>query len=96
MKGSIARVEWANPHIHVYVDVKLEDGSVENWNVEFPAPGAAVVAGLSKALLAPGTMLTFEGYPSRPPVAGSRPAHSACAKSITFSDGSRFGFTVGI
>ena len=96
MKGSISRVEWTNPHIHVYMDVKLTDGSVETWKVEFPAPGAAVVAGLSKALLAPGTAITFEGYLAKAPKDQSKPPHSACAKAITLSDGSRFGFTVGI
>lgn len=96
LKGVITRIEWSNPHIHVYIDVKKEDGSSDNWSVEFPAPGATVVAGLSRKLLAPGTPLTFEAYPAKPSADPSRNSRSACAKSIVLSDGSRFTFVVGI
>ena len=96
LKGAITRVEWANPHIHVYVDVKTEEGNSENWSVEFPAPGAAIVAGLSKQLLAAGTVINFEAYPAKPPADHSKPQRSACAKAITLSNGDRLTFVVGI
>jgi hypothetical protein len=95
LKGTITRVEWTNPHIHVYVDVKTDGGNAENWTVEFPAPGAAIVAGLSKQLLA-GTVITFEAYPAKPPADHSKPQRSACAKAITLSNGDRLTFVVGI
>jgi hypothetical protein len=96
LKGTIARVEWSNPHIHVYVDVKTEEGNPETWTMEFPAPGAAIVAGVSKQLLAPGTVITFEAYPAKPLADHSKPQKSGCAKAITLSDGSRLTFVVGI
>jgi uncharacterized protein DUF6152 len=95
LKGTITRVDWANPHIHVYIEVKIEDGNSETWTVEFPSPGAIIVAGLSRQLLTPGTPLTLEGYPSKPSDL-KRVQHSACAKAITLSDGNRFAFVVGI
>src|SRR6478752_113151 len=66
LKGTITRVDWANPHTHIYMDVKSENASQETWMLEFPSPGAIVVTGLSRQLLAPGTVLTLEGYPSKP------------------------------
>src|SRR5215471_11743148 len=66
LKGTISRIDWTNPHIHVYVDVKMENGNSENWIVEFPSPGAIIVAGLSRQSLVPGTPLTLEAYASKP------------------------------
>jgi hypothetical protein len=96
LKGMISRIEWTNPHIHVYVDVKMEDGNSESWTVEFPSPGAIIVAGLSRQLLVPGTPLTLEAYPSKPSADRSKVLRTACAKAITLSDGNRFAFVVGI
>ena len=96
LKGTISRIDWTNPHIHLYIDVKMEDGKSESWNVEFPSPGAIIVAGLSRQLLVPGTPLTLEAYPSKPSADHNRVQRIACAKAITLSDGSRFAFVVGI
>jgi len=108
LQGTITRVEWANPHIHVYLEIKTARGATQVWDVEFPSPGGAIVVGLSKQALARGAVLTFEGYPSKPdfrpsppknsspderPVA---PQHFACATGITLSGGDRFTFVVGI
>jgi hypothetical protein len=96
LKGTISRIDWTNPHIHVYIDVKMENGNSESWTVEFPSPGAIIVAGLSKQLLVPGTPLTLEAYLSKPSVDHNKVQRAACAKAITLVDGSRFAFVVGI
>jgi hypothetical protein len=105
-KGTITRVDWSNPHIHVYIDVK-DSGHLEHWAVEFPSPGGTIVAGLSRQLLMPGTVLEFEGYPAKPNFhpdlhkwgAGSSETLAerfACATAVTLADGSHVGFVVGI
>ena len=106
--GTITRVDWANPHIHVFMEVKAERGAVQDWDVEFPSPGAAIVAGLSKQTLTRGVELTFEGYlakadfrpnlrkNSSPDEHFSTPRHFACATGVTLSNGSHFTFVVGI
>ena len=107
-KGTITRVDWANPHIHVYMERKAERGAAQVWDVEFPSPGAAIVAGLSKQTLTSGVALTFEGYVSKPefhpnPRKNSSqdphlavPQYFACATGITLSGGGHFTFVVGI
>jgi hypothetical protein len=96
LKGVITRADWVNPHMRVYIDVKNGSGNSEVWTVEFPSPGAAVVAGLSKQLLAIGTTLTVEAYPAKSPPDHAVPSRAACAKAMTLSDGSHFVFVVGI
>jgi hypothetical protein len=96
LKGVVTRADWVNPHMRVYIDVKNGSGNSEAWTVEFPSPGAAVVAGLSKQLLAVGTTLTVEAYPAKSAPAREPSSRSACAKAMTLSDGSHFAFVVGI
>ena len=31
LTGSVTRVDWGNPHIWVFIDVKDETGKVSNW-----------------------------------------------------------------
>jgi len=37
LKGVVTKLEWENPHIYFYVDVKDDKGNVVNWGVEVPA-----------------------------------------------------------
>ena len=36
--GTVSKVEWMNPHIYYYVDVKEADGKVTNYAVEGGTP----------------------------------------------------------
>ena len=38
--GTIAKVEWQNPHVWFYVDVKDEQGKVTTWGFSTAPPGA--------------------------------------------------------
>jgi hypothetical protein len=37
LNGTVTEVQWRNPHVFVFVDVKDEAGSVVNWRVELLA-----------------------------------------------------------
>lgn len=37
--GTLTKVDWRNPHIYLFVDVKNEKGQVETWSFEGPSPG---------------------------------------------------------
>ena len=39
LEGTVTKVEWSNPHIVVFFDVKDESGNVQNWGTEFSSPG---------------------------------------------------------
>ena len=34
IKGTISKIDWINPHIYIYVDVKDGSGAVTTWKVE--------------------------------------------------------------
>jgi hypothetical protein len=34
IKGTISKIDWINPHIYIYVDVKDPAGTVTTWKVE--------------------------------------------------------------
>jgi hypothetical protein len=55
--GVVTKLEWTNPHIWVYVDVKGEDGKVVNWGFLGPPPGLLMRRGIGKASVKPGTVL---------------------------------------
>src|SRR5688572_31364331 len=37
--GTLTKVDWRNPHIFVFVEVKNEQGAAEQWGFEGPSPG---------------------------------------------------------
>src|SRR5689334_16276184 len=34
MQGAVTKVDWLNPHVHIFIDVKDARGVVTNWAVE--------------------------------------------------------------
>jgi hypothetical protein len=34
IKGTISKIDWINPHIYIYVDVKDRAGAVTTWKIE--------------------------------------------------------------
>jgi hypothetical protein len=80
--GTITKVEWANPHIWYYLDVKNPDGTVTNWGFSGGAPGQLMRRGITKDLLKLGSTVTVEGFRAKD---GS---HNASGGRITYPDGS--------
>ena len=78
--GTISKVEWQNPHVWFYVEVK-EDGKLTTWGFSTAPPGALMRRGITKAALKIGSVVNIEGVRARD---GS---NNASARSITFADG---------
>jgi Family of unknown function (DUF6152) len=38
VKGFVTKIEWTNPHVWFYIDVKNTNGQVENWGFEMGPP----------------------------------------------------------
>lgn len=83
LKGSVTRVDWGNPHIWVFMDVKDDTGKVSNWGVEGGAPNALFRNGWRKDSLKVGDIVTVEGFRGRD---GSQRAN---ANRVTLPDGRR-------
>jgi hypothetical protein len=66
LKGVVTKMEWANPHIYFYVDVKDQaTGQVNNWAVEGGRPGALFRLGWTRDSLKVGDQVTVEGSLAR-------------------------------
>lgn len=49
VKGTVAKIEWINPHSYLTVNVTDADGKVQKWGFELGGPGALRRAGMSRA-----------------------------------------------
>src|ERR687891_325524 len=63
--GAVSKVEWTNPHVRFYVDVKEPDGKTTNWNLELASPSALARNGWTSRTLKVGDEVTVEGYPGK-------------------------------
>jgi len=88
ISGAIKRVEWQNPHIWYYIDVKEKDGAVSEWGVSGGAPGQLMRRGITKDVLQIGAVVSVEGFQARD---GSK---NMTGRKVTFPDG-RNVFTAG-
>ena len=62
LKGTVTKLEWANPHIYFYIDVKTDDGKMEHWAVEGGAPNSLYRAGWREDSLQVGHVVTVDGW----------------------------------
>ena len=62
LRGTITKIEWANPHGWIYVDVKGGDGKTVNWAVETAPPNALIRRGVRSSDFPVGTEITVNGY----------------------------------
>jgi Family of unknown function (DUF6152) len=62
LNGVVTKVEWTNPHMHVYIDVADASGKVTNWNLEMASPNTVIRQGWGRNSLLPGDKVVFEGY----------------------------------
>src|SRR5437867_9601003 len=60
--GVVTKMEWMNPHIYYYVDVKDAGGKITNYAVEGGTPNSLRRRGWGKDSLKAGDVVTVEGY----------------------------------
>ena len=65
LTGIVKKVEWINPHVIVYVDVKADGEKVETWAIQTAPPNLLVRSGVPRDELVPGAVFTVTGYPPR-------------------------------
>lgn len=85
--GMITRVEWINPHVWIYMNVKDTDGKTVQWRVQIAAVGALTRAGFEKSFLDFTSPITIEIWPEfhESPV-----ARHGNGRLLTLADGRTF------
>jgi Family of unknown function (DUF6152) len=79
LTGTVTKLEWANPHAWLYIDVKDETGKIANWGLELGGPNVLMRQGWSRNSLKAGDVIMVEGTRAKD---GSNIAN---ARSITLN-----------
>ena len=75
MKGVITKVDWMNPHVYFYIDVKDEQtGKVANWAFEMGAPAVIQRNGWTRTSMKIGDIVIVDGTKAKngKPLANAR------------------------
>lgn len=81
--GVISKVEWTNPHIYIYLDVKDDAGKVTTWSMEGYPPNTLKRTGFTKSDLKLGDTVTMTGYKAKDAT------YTAAGREISFPDGTK-------
>ncbi len=89
LKGVISKVEWINPHIFVYIDVKDDAGKTTTWMLQSLPPLFFKGSGLTKdVLLSSKDPVTVTAYPAK----DGTQSYGFLTK-LTYADGHFFTMT---
>ena len=75
LKGAVTKIEWQNPHVFFYIDVRDEEtGKVTNWALEMGAPSVIQRNGWRRNTMKIGDMVIVTGTKAKngKPLANAR------------------------
>jgi hypothetical protein len=87
IKGAVTKIEWMNPHVYFYIDVRDEQtGKVANWAFEMGAPAVIQRNGWTRNSMKIGDMVIVDGTRAK------SGANHGNARSVTLaSTGKKLG-----
>ena len=83
LTGVITKVEWTNPHMYFYVDVKDANGTVVNWAIEGYPPNTLKRTGFTRDDLKVGDTVTVTAWRAKDST------NRVAGREVTFPDGSK-------
>ncbi len=83
LTGTVAKVEFINPHSWIHIDVKDNAGATTRWMIEGGSPNTLFRRGVNQSSLALGTEVVVDGYRAKD---GSNKANG---RDITLKDGKK-------
>jgi hypothetical protein len=81
LTGAVTKVEWTNPHVRFYIDVKDASGATNNWEFELGSPNGLMRKGWTRNSLKEGDKISVDGYLAKDG------AHLANARTVALADG---------
>jgi hypothetical protein len=83
VRGAVTKVEWMNPHIWIYVDMKDESGAVSKWKCELGSPNTLMRQGWRSDSLKDGDQVSIDGT-------RAKDGTNTCnARAVRLADGTR-------
>jgi hypothetical protein len=64
-QGFVTKIEWTNPHVWFYINVKNEDGTVTNWGFEMGPPHGLQGRGWTRTTMKLGDEVLVNGTQAR-------------------------------
>lgn len=61
LTGIVTKVDWMNPHVYFYLDVKDDSGNVLNWAFEMGPPNGLQRSGWTRNTMRVGDEVTVDG-----------------------------------
>jgi hypothetical protein len=62
LTGTVTKVEWTNPHVHIHLDVKPAKGAAVDWYLEMASPNGMRGLGWMPYTMKRGDVVTVEAY----------------------------------
>jgi hypothetical protein len=81
LKGTVAGLDWRNPHVRIHVNVSDGNGNIVNWDVETWGTGQMSLRGVTNGFLKPGDLISADVFVAKD---GS---HRALVHLLTLPDG---------
>src|SRR5436190_12300756 len=85
LTGVVTRIDWMNPHVWFYINVKDDESGTTRWGCEMGAPHQLQGRGWVRDSMKIGDVVTVEGSLARD---GTKRAN---ARVVTTADGRRLG-----
>ena len=83
MEGVVTKIDWENPHVYVYIDVKDAAGNVVNWALEGHPPNTLRRTGWTKGALKEGDTISVSGWCSKDD------SNRIAGREVTLPDGKK-------
>src|SRR5262245_66615937 len=61
LTGTVTKIDWTNPHVWFYLDVKDEAGKITNWGFEMGPPHMLQGQGWTRTTMKLGDKVSVEG-----------------------------------
>ena len=85
LTGYVTKVEWTNPHVWFYMDVKDESGKINNWGFEMGPPHLLQGSGWTRTTMKLGDQLTVNGSMAK------NGTNRVNARNVTTKEGKKLG-----
>ena len=85
LNGIVTKVDWVNPHAHVFINVEGEDGTIETYSIELGPPYALIRGGWNRETVKIGDEITMDNVALAKD--GSNQAGATRASALILADG---------
>lgn len=65
LEGTVAKFQFTNPHVWLYVNVQEEDGNLAEWRIEHVSPNMLKRKGWKRNTFKPGDKVSIKAYPTK-------------------------------